>query len=41
MTSFRRFAFVTHVSQNWNQLVQELYQWQQLGRALENEVNML
>ena len=28
---------MTQVGQNWNQLVRELYQWQQFGKALENE----
>jgi hypothetical protein len=29
------------VGQNWNQLVQELYQWQKFGKALENEKNAI
>ena len=31
---------MTQVGQNWNQLVQELYQWQQFGKSME-EAKML
>ena len=30
-------TLVTQVGQSWNQLVRELYQWQELGRGLEQE----
>jgi len=29
--------FVTHVSENWNQLVRELNTWLVFGRSLERE----
>ena len=34
---YGRFLCMTHVSENWNQLVQELYHWQEFGKLLERE----